>query len=84
MIPKIRSLKPLENYILHVIFDDGKNVLYDVKEDMNQISEYKDLQNNYGLFQQVKLDKSRTCIYWNDTIDLPSDIIYEYGIKTNQ
>lgn len=84
MIPKIRSLKPLENYILHVIFDDGKNVLYDVKEDMNQISKYKDLQNNYGLFQQVKLDKSRTCIYWNDTIDLPSDIIYEYGIKTNQ
>lgn len=84
MIPKIKSLKPLENYILHVIFDDGKNVLYDVKEDMNQISEYKDLQNNYGLFQQVKLDKSRTCIYWSDTIDLPSDIIYEYGIKTNQ
>ena len=32
-----------------------------------------------GLFQQVQLDESRTCVYWNDEIDLPSDSIYEYG-----
>ena len=32
-----------------------------------------------GLFDQVQLDASRTCIYWNDEIDLPSDILYEYG-----
>ena len=37
------------------------------------------LRDVTGLFQQVQLDKSRTCVYWNDEIDLPSDTIYEYG-----
>ena len=38
-----------------------------------------DLKNIKGLWQQVQLDASRTCVYWNDYIDLPSDAIYEYG-----
>lgn len=79
MIPRIKSVIPLENYILHVIFDDGKVVLYDVKDDIQTIPSYEDLRTIPGLFQQVKLDESRTCIFWNDLIDLPSDTIYEYG-----
>ena len=31
--------------------------------------------------RQVKIDKSRTCVYWNDRIDLPSDTLYEYGVS---
>lgn len=53
--------------------------LYDVKDDMDEIESYKDLKDIYGLFQQVQLDQSRTCVFWNDRIDLPSDTIYEYG-----
>lgn len=79
MIPRIKSVTPLENYILHVVFDDGRIVLYDVKDDMQTIPAYDDLRTIPGLFQQVRLDESRTCIYWNDFIDLPSDAIYEYG-----
>jgi hypothetical protein len=79
MIPRIKSVTPLENYILHVVFDDGKTVLYDVKDDIQTIPGYEDLKTIQGLFQQVKLDESRTCIFWNDFIDLPSDAIYEYG-----
>lgn len=79
MIPKIKNVKPLDNYILHVVFDDGKDVLYDVKEDIASIPDYEDLRSVHGLFQQVQLDKSRTCVYWNDWIDLSSDIIYECG-----
>ena len=79
MLPKIKGVTPLENYILHVTFDDGKIVLYDVKDDMQTIPAYDDLRIISGLFQQVRLDESRTCIYWNDYIDLPSDAIYEYG-----
>ncbi len=81
MIPRIKSVEPLEEYILHVVFDDGKSVFYDVKEDIQSIPSYSDLLNIYGLFQQVQLDPSRTCIYWNDYIDLPSDTIYEYGVE---
>lgn len=81
MIPRIKNVTPMPNYCLHVVFDDGKAVLYDVKEDINQIESYRDLQTVYGLFDQVQLDQSRTCVFWNDWIDLPSDIIYEYGVR---
>ena len=64
--------------MLSVVFDDGKRVVYDVKEDMN-LPGYDALREINGLFGQVQLDASRTCIYWNDYIDLPSDILYEYG-----
>lgn len=81
MIPRIKNVTPMPNYCLHVVFDDGKAVLYDVKEDINQIESYRDLQTVYGLFDQVQLDQSRTCVFWNDWIDLPSDMIYEYGVR---
>ena len=80
MIPKIKMVEPMPDYKLKVLFDDGKTVIYDVKEDIDTIESYKDLATVHGLFQQVQLDESRTCVYWNDQIDLPSDTIYEYGI----
>ena len=81
MIPRIKTLQPMSDFFLHVVFDDGKDILYDVKEDIQTIESYSDLKNIHGLFQQVKLDPSRTCVYWNDRIDLPSDTIYEYGVE---
>ncbi len=78
MIPRIKSVRPLPDYMLSVVFDDGKSVIYDMKEDMN-LPGYDALREIRGLFNQVQLDASRTCIYWNDYIDLPSDILYEYG-----
>ena len=80
MIPRIKTVKPMPDYKLKVLFDDGKTVIYNVKEDIETIESYKDLAAVQGLFEQVQLDESRTCVYWNDQIDLPSDTIYEYGI----
>lgn len=79
MIPRIKSVKPLSQFFLEVIFDDGKKCIYDVEEDIKHIKSYEDLREIPGLFQQVQLDTSRTCVYWNEDIDLPSDAIYEYG-----
>ena len=79
MIPRIKKLSTLDNFILSVEFDDGYKVLYDVKDDIAQIPAFKSLTDVYGLFQQAQLDTSRTCVYWNDEIDLASDSIYEYG-----
>ena len=70
----------MPEYQLHVVFDDGKSVIYDAMEDIRQIESYRDLLNIHGLFDQVSVDQSRTCVYWNDDIDLPSDTIYEYGM----
>ena len=80
MIPKIKMVEPMPDFKLKVLFDDGKTVIYNVKDDIETIESYKDLATVHGLFQQVQLDESRTCVYWNDQIDLPSDTIYEYRI----
>lgn len=76
---RIKSVKPIENCVLDVVFDDGKAVYYDLKDDIEAIADFQDLLCIPGLFSQVQLDESRTCIFWNDRIDLPSDTIYEFG-----
>lgn len=79
MIKRISTLEPLEGLRLRVRFDDGKTVIYDVAEDVEAIPSYAPLLSEPMLFFQVQLDESRTCVYWSDEIDLPSDVIYEYG-----
>lgn len=79
MLPKISDIKPIKDYRLIVTFEDGKTVLYDLEEDIKTSDDFKRLTAIYGLFQQVKIDESKTCIYWNDRIDLPSDTLLEYG-----
>ena len=61
MLPRIKEVKPMPDYCLRVVFDDGRKVLYDVKEDIDQIESYRDLETIHGLFNQVQLDPSRTC-----------------------
>ena len=78
-LPRIKTVVPLDGYRLSVLFDDGRKVVYNVAEDINTISAFNDLRTVEGLWQQVQVDTSRTVVYWNDWIDLPSDTIYEYG-----
>lgn len=54
-----------------------KTVFIMSKKILTRIKSYKDLETITGLFEQVQLDESRTCVFWNDYIDLPSDTIYE-------
>ena len=79
MIPRIKNIETLDDYILLVTFDNGARVLYDVKEDIDTLEDFRVLVSEYGLFKNFKLDSSRTCIYWTDRVDLPSDTILEYG-----
>ena len=80
MIPRIKSIQPLDNFILLVEFDDGRKVAYDVKDDIRTLADFRVLETEYGLFRNVRLDSSRTCVYWTERVDLPSDTILEYGI----
>ena len=79
MLPRISKVEPRDGYKLFVSFDEGRDVIYDVGDDIRQINDFQALQSVPNLFNNVKLDQSRTIIYWNDYIDLPSDTIYEYG-----
>lgn len=78
MILRIRSVQPLPDLVLSIVFDDGRRVLYDVSDDL-ALPGYDALRDVPGLFDRVQLDQSRTVVYWNDEIDLPSDTLYEYG-----
>lgn len=81
MIPRIKSCETIDNWKLKVDFDDGKKVVYDVLEDIESIPSYSVLREDSKLFENVRVDKSRTVVYWNDGVDLPSDAIYEYGVE---
>ena len=81
IFPKITNVIPLENYKLYVSFEDRTEVIYNVGTDIEEHVSYRDLKLVPGLFQNLKIDESRTRIYWRDDIDLPSDMIYEYGDK---
>lgn len=80
MLPRIKGVEPIDGFFLIVDFDDGTRVKYDVNTDMREIPSYSVLKDK-NLFNQVQLDSSRTCVFWNEEIDLPSDSIYEYGNK---
>ncbi len=79
MLPRIKAVVPKDNYLLLVEFEDGRKVIYDVKDDIESLADFRFLQSEKGLFPQVRVDSSRTCVFWTDRIDLPSDIILKYG-----
>ena len=79
MIPRIKTITAADDYKLNVFFDDGKRVVYNVMQDIESIDDFKQLLTLQGLWENFQLDESRTCVFWNDRIDLPSDMIYEYG-----
>lgn len=79
MAIRIKNLKVLPDFCLQIIFEDGKEVVYDIKEDAKTLPSYQPLLTEKGLFEEVQLDPSRTCVTWTKEIDLPSDILYQYG-----
>lgn len=51
MIPRIKSVKPLKGYLLHVIFDDGKDCIYNVKDDIDTIPSFSVEKLKLNFFQ---------------------------------
>ena len=81
VIPKIKRIIPRDHFKLYIEFDNGEEVIYDVQEDIDAIEDFQLLKTQQGLFQNFQIDESRTCIFWSDRIDLPSDTLFEYGRK---
>lgn len=81
MIPRIKEIKAQNGYKLLVTFDSGEKVVYDVNEDITQLPDFAVLKTEQGLFDNFQVDESRTCVYWSDRVDLPSDTLFEFGQK---
>ena len=75
MIPRIKKLETRDE----VGFDSGETAVYDVNDDILNIPDFSVLKTETGLFENAQVDESRTCVFWNDRVDLPSDTLLEYG-----
>lgn len=80
MFHKVKSVVPLDNFLLLVKFENGKKKTYDVKPLMNKWSVFRDL-NNDTLFNLVKVDTGGYGVVWNEYIDLACNELWENGIS---
>lgn len=56
MFHKIKSVKPLENYVLEILFENGVVKFYDVSNLFEKWNVFKSLLVVNGLFELVKVD----------------------------
>ncbi len=78
MFHKIKSVNPLNDYKLSIIFAEGITKIYDVKPLFIKWPIFNELKN-VKLFNEVSVDKGGYGIIWNDYIDLSCDELYENG-----
>lgn len=74
----IKSVKPLKDMILDVLFNNGTNKKYDVKKLLQNHNEFKKLENEES-FKEVKVDIGGYGIVWNEELDLSSEEIWNNG-----
>lgn len=79
---KIKSVKPLDSFVISVIFQNGVEKTYDMKTLFHTFPQFTVFENITGLFEQVKVDTGGYGISWNDELDLDAEEIWEEGIDT--
>ena len=74
----IKSVKPLKDMILELVFNNGVNKKYDIKPLIKKYDIFKCLENE-KLFYNVKVDIGGYGIIWNENIDLSCEEIWNNG-----
>ena len=78
MFHKIRSVTPLDDYMLRVEFCEGSTKVYDVKQLFDTFKIFNKLKEN-NLFNKVRVDKGGYAVIWNKEIDLACDDLFYDG-----
>jgi hypothetical protein len=81
MLKDISSVQPLENYQLHLKFEDNQEGVVDINQLIEFTGIFAPLQD-LAYFKQVKLNPEWGTIYWENGADLDPDVLY--SIVTNQ
>lgn len=79
MFHKIEEIKVLKRFILKVKFQDGSIKKYDVKPLFKKWNVFKQLEEENGLFERVKVDQGGYGISWNEDIDLSCEELWNNG-----
>ena len=82
MTHRIKSVQPLENFVLLAVFQNGVEKKYDMYRLYPVFPQFKAFENVPGLFNQVKVDAGGYGVSWNDELDLDAEDIWEDGIET--
>lgn len=77
MRPKAIDVKPLENYLLSIKFNNGEERIFDVKPYLNH-KVFLELKN-YELFKTVKI--GGLSIEWANGADICPDELYNNSTK---
>ena len=83
MFHKVKSVVPLSDYKLRVVFAEGVTKIYDVAPLFDSIPVFGSLKQTPGLFADVYVDVGGHGIVWNDDLDLSCDELWENGEKTD-
>jgi len=77
MIPTVKKVKPIDNFMLHIWFNNGEERLFDVKPylDRGIFSELKDLV----MFHTVRPDG--LSLEWANEASLSPDTVYLSSVK---
>lgn len=78
MFHKIKSVRPMEDKRLRVIFLNGTTKTYDMTPLMKKNAFIR--LNDASFFNEVKVDAGGYGISWNDDIDLCCDELWENGV----
>jgi hypothetical protein len=81
MLKDITSVQALENYQLHLKFEDNQQGVVDISQLIEFTGIFAPLQD-LAYFNQVKLNPEWGTIYWENGADLDPDVLY--SIVTNQ
>ena len=75
MLKDIIEVKPQENYVLYLKFEDGRDGIIDI----SRLIEFKGIfepLNNLEYFKKVKLNSEWGTIYWENGADLDPVVLY--------
>jgi hypothetical protein len=79
MNPRVKYVKPLDNYKLELEFDNGEKKLFDVSPFLN-IGKFSELKSD-NMFKSVV--SYLGSIQWSNGLDLCPDTLYEDGVPYN-
>ncbi len=84
MTHKIVSVKPMENFVLLVGFQNGIEKTYDMRTLYPVFPQFEVFENDVDLFNRVQVDMGGYGISWNDDLDLDANDIWEDGVEVGK
>lgn len=84
MTHKIVFVKPMEDFVLLVGFQNGVEKRYDMCTLYAVFPQFKKFETDINLFRHIQVDTGGCGISWNDNLDLDAEDIWKDGIETEK